>query len=230
MNERDNLILSHIGLYRITLKKVLDRMFFDGKNSYNVVQRLKDDGHIQSREGLPNNIAYYQLTPSEATARGLPADRGEGFEAQALRQHLGVLWFCTMNEARRHRLEVEELEALDAGFPKSPQIAHCVENSEVPRVWRVEATGPRTGVGGLLGRLTQHIHQARDHKKLGTWIRNRQYAFAVIVEEAGRRRLIDAAIQKHGLKELAEVNTFYAPGHRTLGDALNGYVRNTATK
>jgi hypothetical protein len=221
VEDRDELILNHIGVYRLSFRKVLERMFFDGRNCGNVVQRLLDAGRIQSRGGLPNRVSYYQLTPSETIARGLPVVRSRPLKSQASLHHMGVLWFCCMSAARRVRMEPEELEKFDAGFPLMPQAAHCIEGGSSPRIYRVEVVGPNTGVTGLINRLNARIHEALKHHILNQWVRTRRYAFAILAESGQRRKLIEAALARRSVHKLAHIVVEYAPGHRTISEALN---------
>ena len=55
--EREDNILDHIGRYRITLRAVLERLFFEGASCNNVVQRLVRQGKIRAREkGLAGKL------------------------------------------------------------------------------------------------------------------------------------------------------------------------------
>lgn len=62
---RDDRILDRIGLSSISLRPIIERLFFEGKNCGNVIRRLTKQGKIVSRPGLPSRIRYYQLaTPA----------------------------------------------------------------------------------------------------------------------------------------------------------------------
>jgi hypothetical protein len=223
---RDNLILDHIGLYRLTFRRTLERLFFEGASSGNVIQRLLDDGRIQARSGLPGRVRYYQLSPAEAATRGVPIARTRPLRSQALHQAIATLWHCCMESPRRIRLEPAELAALIEGFPKAPQAAHCLDTREVRdgekshRVQRLEVVGARTGVTGLVQRLAGRIHEARRHSALGPWVQSRRYGYVVLVDAPQRRALIQKAIQKAGLHDLASVAVAFAPTPITVVHAL----------
>src|SRR3972149_107866 len=99
MEDRDLSILRHVGLYRITLRPVLERLFFAGGSWGAVLQRLRSDGWLQAGK-FPRNVSYYQLTPKAAAYLALPLSRATPFGAQALHKHLAILWFCWMGQPR----------------------------------------------------------------------------------------------------------------------------------
>ena len=106
MQERDEKILDHIGRYRLTLRPVLDCLFFadDSSGCGNVLTRLIQQGYVQARQVLPRRRCYYQLTRMGAAGR-VPESRTRPLHGQALRTWLGILWFCFMEERRRRLLE-----------------------------------------------------------------------------------------------------------------------------
>src|SRR5262245_16169686 len=110
-DDRDLKIIRHIGLHRLSLRVVLEKLFFDGSESAcdNVITRLRKGGRIQAVRGLPDKYSYYQLTKQEATAQGFPEERAEPLGPQALHEHLAVLWFCCMGQRPRYRLEEPRL-------------------------------------------------------------------------------------------------------------------------
>ena len=48
MNERDDQILNHIGRYTVSIRAVIERLFFAGKDSDHVINRLLTEERIQA--------------------------------------------------------------------------------------------------------------------------------------------------------------------------------------
>src|SRR5262245_10225017 len=73
MELRDKKILWHIGLHGVSIREVVEHLFFDGKSSGNVMQRLRNDGLIEDAARLPGNFTCYSLTRKGEAALGLTA-------------------------------------------------------------------------------------------------------------------------------------------------------------
>lgn len=217
MEQRDDRILDHIGLYRVSLRAVLARVFFEGGNPGNVVQRLLDEGFIRSRR-LRGRLHYYQLTGLGASRRGFSRKRTARLGAQSLHGHLAALWFCCLTGKERHRLEKARLVSLFGA--NTPSGKHCIERDGGHRVYRLFVAGARTDDANLLHRLERYIDAVRRCPVLGDWIANRQYAFAILTEESRRVEVLRGAVMRHDLNRLAHVHVEWAPGYRNIGEAL----------
>lgn len=223
MSDRDDQILNHIGLYQLTLRRVIDEQFFDGGNSGNVVQRLVVGKQIQIRDGLPGRLNYYQLTRAEAKRRGLPESRARALQNQALHTALATLWFCAMSESNRHRLEQHEVDGL---FPDaSPVAIHCVERSpESHRLIRIKVTDPDSDDRTVLRSLRKTVFKTLELPGLRPWIETGRYCFSVVTETETRVQRIRQVIGTD--QQLSESATFIveqAPGVRTLKQALHDH-------
>lgn len=217
MEERDNRILDHIGLYRVSLRAVLGRVFFEDGNPGNVVRRLLAHGFIRSRP-LRGRLHYYQLTALGASRRGLSRKRTVRLGGQSLHGHLATLWFCCLAGRQRHRLEKARL--VDLFGANTPSGKHCIERDDGHRIYRLFVAGARTDDANLLHRLEGYIHAVRRWPTLGDWIANRQYMFAILTEEPRRVEVLRSAVARHDLNRLAHVHVEWAPGYRNIGEAL----------
>lgn len=221
MNDRDDQILNHVGLYQLTLRRVIDEQFFDGGNSGNVVQRLVAGRQLQIRDGLPGRLNYYQLTRAEARRRGLPESRARALQNQALHTALATLWFCTMSESNRHRLEQHEVDRL---FPEEAPVAiHCVERStDSHRLIRMKVTDPDSDDRTVLRSLRKMVFATMIMPGLRPWIETGRYCFSVVTETESRVQRIRQIIETD--QQLSDSATFLveqAPGVRTLKQALH---------
>jgi hypothetical protein len=221
MNDRDERILTHVGLYQITLRRVIEELFFDQGNCGNVLQRLVTSKQLQVRDGLPGRVSYYQLTRTVAKRRGLPESRARAPQNQSLHTSLGVLWFCTMSETSRHRIENSQVEKL---FPvQAPVAIHCIEQSpESHRLIRIKVVDPNSDDGTILRSVRKTVFQTTNLPGLRPWIQTGRYAFAILAETESRVERIRQIIQAD--QQLSETATFIveqAPGVRTLNKALH---------
>src|SRR4051794_24289141 len=126
MNDRDDRIIRHIAKYGLSIRPVIEKLFFDGGTSDHVISRLIKERRIASYAGIPGGLCYYQLTLSEARARGVPEHRSRPKKGTALREALQVLWFCCMTEKNRNRLERKRVGEL-FGNGNGGGKPHCAE-------------------------------------------------------------------------------------------------------
>lgn len=71
MTPRDDQILRHVARHQLTIRPVLQRLFFKSPDAAsNVVARLLKAGLLESSK-LPDGFSYYQLTDKGARAIGL---------------------------------------------------------------------------------------------------------------------------------------------------------------
>ena len=216
---RDDRLMDHLGLYRISLRPIVERLFFDGKNSGNVIQRLLNQKRIQSRSGLPRRMRYYQLSAAEAKTRGFPVGRTEPFGSQALNTHLGVLWFCCAGETRRHLVEPDDLQRqFGEGLPSGP---HAVEQDyAMHRLWRLRVAAAEAEDNSLIRWLRKEMAALSRHSQLATPLRTRQYAFMLLVDTKTRVPALEQSILEAGLTEDALIQVEFAPSHLTLAEAV----------
>lgn len=219
LQDRDERILDHIARYRLTLRPVLDHVFFDpgSTGAGNVLQRLLGAGLIVARDGLPGRRRYYQLTAKGAAGR-VSQERTKPMRAQALRSALAVLWFCHMLETRRRKIEKWELRDLLDGDP--PPGTHCIEGRESPRLLRVQAPGPRTKPAAIVAGCKENIADARRHPIMKFWLKERRYGLAVLCEHE-RAAEIRSAIARHKLGQQAAITVEAVPGPHTLARAIH---------
>lgn len=221
-HDRDEQVLSHIGLYRITLRHVLARVFFDGGNPGNLIQRLLSEGRITVRQGLPSRVSYYQLSLAEVRRRGLPADRSRPPHGQALASHLGALWYCSEPGTQRRRLETHELQQLFGS--DHARVPHCIEAGSPPHILRIQVVAPRASLPTAVRMLRRRIERLREHTVLGPWIRNRQYCFLMLADDSRRAEGLRRLLHERGADRRAEIVVGEAPSI----DGLPGVLRRLA--
>jgi len=188
MTDRDDQILNHIGRYRVSIRVVMEKLFFDGATCDHVLQRLASDSEnrIKIFRSLPGRLSYYQLTLTEARHRGFPDDRAGKRTSFSLREALAVLWFCCMMDKKRRRVDPQELPKFgipDTGTTKP----HSAESSDDHAViYRIFAPSPGARDDYLLLSLKRDAAEVLEHSELREWAAAGTYAFAILFETEGR--------------------------------------------
>src|SRR5258707_478558 len=126
MNERDENILKHIGKYGLSIRAVIEKLFFGCATCDHVINRLIKEKRIVSDPSIPGGVSYYRLSLGEARARTVPDHRARPKRGAALRQALRILWFCCMWDKKRNRLERKRVAENFGNGPGSGK-PHCAE-------------------------------------------------------------------------------------------------------
>jgi hypothetical protein len=220
MQDRDERILKHVGLYRVSLRGVIEELFFDSESCDHVVQRLQETGRIQAVKGLPDNLSYYQLTLSEARSRGIPKHRADS-RGERLTEDLAVLWFACMGPTPRPRLE---RKPLDKVFGRGPGMGkpHCREKpSETEQVvYRVRLAGPDTDDGRLLRDIEWWFRAGLSQPQLSPYLLEKLFGFAILVEHPDRVGKLQDQIKKREALSGALILVEEVPGPSRLAAAL----------
>jgi hypothetical protein len=223
MGNRDHDILDHLGLYRLSLRAIIARLFFAGGNPGNVIHRLRDRGEIVERR-LAGRLNYYQISAKAARARGLPLKRARPFSNrnQAFHTHLAALWFCCIGTTRRIRLERKDLVQLFPGeIAEGPLPPHCLERGTSYRLYRLFVVAPDSDTTHLAGRLHRYLEGMLKRPQMGEWIRGRQYGFAILATNEEKLRSIDASLANEGLKPLVHAHLAVTPDQNTIVRAIH---------
>jgi|GEM_PF-5974784 len=199
MEERDLAILQHIGLYTLSVPRVIRDIFFDGSGErYSpVMQRLRDRGLVKSFKVLANNQSYHRLTARGGAAIGFRVtDDRERKDRQWLLTRLGILWFCTMNKRKRVYFPANDaLAPLFDGFV--PKGIHCIEMEETQRTFRIYVPMPDTRMRNLFKELQEQVDDAVQNSHVAEMVENHQYGFAVVVTTETRKTAIESFIKGH---------------------------------
>lgn len=219
MVERDEQIIKHIGKYGVSIRAVIERLFFNGATCDNVLNRLIKERRIASHHSIPGGLCYYRLTLGEARARSVPEHRARPKRGAALRQALQVLWFCCMTEKVRNRLERKRVGENFGNGPGSGK-PHCVESGEERSVvYRIYAPGPHSRDGYLLRSIQQDMEKGLEHPELRSWIEAKAFEFVVLAETTERKDRLKRLINKTGPYP-ARIVVHVVPGLTTLGEAI----------
>jgi len=195
---RREAILRHTARYGVTLRPVLERLFYADsdrgcESDLSELRKAKLLHVVKNAIPDPKNqktkYSYYYLSRQAAVELGVPASRANQPGPAALARNLSILWYCCMREVRSHLLEDAELEELladpDAGKPTGgeknvPKGYYCVSSVDKCRLLSIYKTS--TTVPDILTELRKRISQARKVPAIDSAIKHRQLAFLVLVE------------------------------------------------
>jgi len=227
-------ILRHIGRYSLTIRPVLDKLFFRGVSgkSHNLIQAMLRD-ELLTYHSL-GKVSYYQLTKKGALKVGLPSTRAHAV-GEHLTEHLAYLWFCTLG---RHQRELLDRQRLRGYFPNTNlRAAHCLQARKGARtfsVFRLRLAGTNASDSSLLKSLQGYIAQATEpSSELNPLLRRRLYGFAILFHSHERRRRFKAAAEAKRLFTLGarsrRVNVLHqfeiVPAPETLERAIHALYK-----
>lgn len=218
MVNKEDLILDHIGRYTISIRKIIEQLFFSGGSCGATLNRLVERQLVQRiAKSFSGNYSYYQLTVKGAKARNLPLNKAAPKSATALAQNLAALWFSTMSPQWRKRLTEEELNSL-FGAPEGGNTAHVAQNGEAEEttVFRLFVPGEETAVRrNYLRMLKKNALDAMENKPLLRWIERGTYRFVVLVHSEVRREELERLMKAEIFPNL-RVEIEIAPTPSTL--------------
>jgi hypothetical protein len=224
MDDRDALILDHIGRYTISIRNVIEDLFFDGASCGNALTRLADAGLVQRvPKALPGNYSYYQLTAKGAKSRGLPPNKATAKRETAIAQNLAALWFCCKSPFWRKRLNDGELDIL-FGAPEGGNLIYVAQNEqdEQTTVFRLFIPGDQTSVKRAYARtLRTAAFESLEDKHLRPWIERGTYRFAILLHNTFRKDELERGLQRENLPPLP-VHVEIAPTPSSLVGFLLG--------
>ena len=196
MEDRDEKILRHIGRYRVSIRAVIEQLFFSGESCDHVLQRLSKDGRVQThRAAIPGGLSYYQLSLTEARRLGFPDSRARQDKTKLLRRELAVLWFCCMTPNRRKRLEREEYRYLGSGKGlASPHVAELAADRST--IYRVYLPGPEIRDERFVDVLRDDAFLTIQHPQLSEWADRGTYQIALVVENQDRADKLQRMIEQ----------------------------------
>jgi hypothetical protein len=218
MDNRDELLLEHIGRYTISIRRIMEELFFDGGSCGNALDRLVEKQLIQRvTKALEGNYSYYQLTVKGAKNRGLPPNKGLAKSGEALAQNLAALWFSCKGHLSRERLTESELEGL-FGAPKGQNVIHVAQTGAADQttVFRLFVPSENTRVKkGYVQGLQKIAWQEMENKRLRPWIDRGTYSFAILVHNSFRKEELERLIPAQDFPKI-RIHVELAPTPSTL--------------
>jgi hypothetical protein len=215
MEDVDLRILHHIGRYTLTLRRVIQVLFFDGGNPQTALYRLERNGYIQTvQRGLPGNFSYYQLKKKGAAAINVSENKAKPKELKGLAQDLAALWFSCMDNPNRKRLLDNELRTL-FGASKGGNVIHVAQSEDEPTVFRLFIPEADSSLERYVTTLKRAAHAACADERLIRWIERGTYQFGVLLSNEDRKRKLAELIRADDFPDLL-VHLAVAPSPRDL--------------
>ena len=211
-------MLSHLGIYRVSFRPILDKVV--QRDSEDLIQQIRKKGLIESEDILPG-LTYYRLTAEGAIQAGIRGDRAEPL-TDDLPAAIAVLWFCFMGKRRRVRVDLNDARA--ASFKreflakKSANLpVHCIEpleDKDRPQqiVYRVYTPGSNVKTPEIRRVTKEFIENACAaglYQRIN--LANRNFGLAIVLEGEDRR----TALWEH----LKGPSTSPAPDKETAAQA-----------
>lgn len=142
---------------------------------------------------------------------------------QSLYKHLGALWYCLFDGARRYRLDMDEIEML-LGRPLPDSPAYCIAPDEDgPAIYRIYPCR-KDNVAQAPGAVRHGLNKLIVNYGLNKWIDSGRFGYAIIVSSEARKSTAERALQREKKKDellaKAKITVHYAPTPTLLGNAL----------
>ena len=221
MTPRDKLVLRHIARHRLSIREVLEAVFFKTPDACGnwIARMLKAKPPLIESAKFPDGYSYYQLTDEGAQSIGLKEtprvrdDRG----AHAA---LAALWFCHMTDKRKLLLTEDEEKKLLGVVPEGAR--HCLEPAgDWSVLHELYVPGSGTDEKNVIDRIDKRISERREVPAFRDWIASRNLGFAVLVEKDERRVALKSRIGKSELRRFTSIIVELAPGPATLREFIH---------
>jgi len=215
--QRDRAILRHVGIHGLGITESVNATIGGNKNLGHIIRRLGDgNGDLTLFPRALDGVTYFQLTEKACERLGIPTERSRPLGTQALDKALAVLVWCVLSENRRYKIERSTLKSILPSVKCPTNQVHCVSEEEGRRVWRVQLIqgNHEPAIKSLkheLSSVTGELEQA---------IASQQYGFAFLVDSVVKQRMVEAAIERSGLRELALIRVDLSATAKTLAAYL----------
>lgn len=223
----DELLLEHIGRYRISFPKIMQKVF-DGQGDVSATLRtLTKDNSIKSlgtREGYGNVLGghtAYQLTAQGAARVGMSNKRAKKLNENTLEQSFRVLWLCCMGDAQFSCLMEKHLLQLFGSELGARNNAYCIERNGKRRVYKIRLLGLKSKDAYALRETEKDLLESADTPGLKEFVEHGRYGNLIVVSQPEHRKRLEENIRKRKLCELGHVRTALVPDLNEIREALN---------
>lgn len=227
VNSKQQQILQHVARYGLSLRPVLDRLYFEGfeNGSQNALADLRKQNLLKVTENAVANewnprvrYSYYTLTRKATALLGVSDNLGKERGPEVVAKDLAILWFCTMRISRSHKLESNEVAELlgtessrgKTGDSATAKGVYCLSHKDHFRLFSTYV--PRTTVGVMISELRKRISQARKVQILDMAMKSRQFGFLVLVETRELKEQLFEETRKLASEQKVKILVNHSPG------------------
>lgn len=226
-NEKlSDLLLEHIGRYRISFLKVMEKIYGGQGDVAGAVQALKKAKLIKplgKNEGFGSalgNHTAYQLTKIGTARSGVPDKRSKGLTEKTLEPSFRVLWLCCMGEERFARLDEPQLQELFDSPLGARCNNYCIEIGGKRRVYRIRLLGADSTDEYALRETRKDLLECAEVPILKDFVEHGRYGNILVVSKPERLKRLEDRIGAQGLKKLGHVRVALVPDLNEIGEAF----------
>lgn len=224
-----NLLLEHIGRFRISFAKVMERVFDGQGDIAGAIRTLKEAKRIKSlgrSEGYGTvfgGYTAYQITPQGAAHAGFSVRRSKTFSPTALESHFRVLWLCCMGEDRFARLEEHHVRKLFDHPLNSKDCPYCMEIGDmrrIRRVYRVRLLGADSADDYAIRDTRNDMQEYGALPVVKDFVEHGRFGTMLVVSMPERRKRLEERLQAERLKECGHVRIAQVPDLNQIKEVL----------
>lgn len=221
-----DLVLEHIGRYRISFMNVMDKVFDGQGDVVGAIRQLKAAKHIKPlgrAEGygtVLGGFTAYQLSPQGAAHAGFTVKRAKKLNENTLELSFRVLWLCCMSKDRFARLDEHHVTKLFDHPLKSKDCPYCIETSGKRRVYRIRLLGADSADDYALRETRKDLLECAEIPVLKDFVEHGRFGTILVVSKPERRKRLEERIQAQKLKDLGHVRVALVPDLNQIKEVL----------
>lgn len=233
MDKRKQAILRHLGLYRVSLRAVIEDHVIGGDASREL-NELRKEGLIKIHERiLGGGRSVYQLSRLGAEHHGFLPSIARVPGPQGLLVNLSILWFCFCQNTRRFRLEdcdQDELLGSSDSSTGSPLARYHVLEPQEPQsiIYRIYVPTRRAKIAVIERRLYGLAHSARSRQNASALFQAGLYRIVVLVQNEQRAKKLRQFLHRPCRMESDPVTSIISVKVEVVPDFLLSNQRNPA--
>jgi len=211
------LLLDHIGKYRISFLKVMERIYGGEGDVSATVQSLvkrkliKPLGKAEGFGSVLGSHVAYQLTKAGAAQAGITDKRTKKLNEITLGSSFRVLWLCCMGQDRFALLTEKHLLKLFESPLSVKNNAYCIEIAEKPRVYRIRPVSATSSDAYVLRATREDLQDCAEIPILKEFVEHGRYGNLLMASKPERCKRLEERINAQGLKNLGHVRVVQVP-------------------
>jgi len=221
-----DLLLEHIGRYRISFLKVMEEVYGDQGDVAGAIRALKRDNLVKplgKTEGFGSalgNHTAYQLTKTGTARAGVTERRAKPLDDKTLEPSFRVLWLCCMGKERFARLGELQLKLLFDSPLGAKNNPYCMEIDGKRRIYRIRLLSAASTDEYALRETRKDLLECAEAPKLKDFVECGRYGNILVVSKPERRKRLEERIGVQGLKNLGHVRVALVPDLNQIAEVM----------